>query len=166
MYTILIVVAIFIVLLILTISDNENLSDMVGFSFAMLIVGLVIGFVISLLIPSKVIEESTKYPLELIHDNQSINGSFFVGSGYYQGSIEYVFYYENNGVYKLKQTDTSRTSIKYTNEKPYVEFINVVKDKNAIINKFSTSCRGCRNMRYVLHVPKGTIKQIYSLDGM
>jgi len=100
-----------------------------------------------------------------LQDNNSVSGSFFLGSGYINGEMKYVFYYETDGGYKMKQIDYDKALIKYTNETPKVETYREVQT-DAFINKFSVYMSGCGcNNKNIIYVPKGTIKQNYNLDA-
>ena len=78
--------------------------------------------------------------------------------------MKYVFYYEQNGIYKMKQTDCNNTSIKYS-DNIRVEQYRQEKTK-AVINYFAIDdIHSEKNMQFIIYVPKGTIKNNYSLDA-
>lgn len=124
-----------------------------------------VGFLIALYIPSKTETIIDTYYLEALQDNNnSETSSLFLGSGYINGEMKYVFYYETDGGYKMKQLSYDNALIKYTNETPKVETYRE-EQTDAFINKFSVymgSC-GCNN-KNIIYVPKGTIKNNYNLD--
>lgn len=129
------------------------------------LIGGIFGFLIALAIPSKTETVIDTYYLEALQDNNSVSGSFFLGSGYINGEMKYVFYYETDGGYKIKQLSYDNALIKYTNETPKVETYREVQT-DAFINKFSVYMGGCGcNNKNIIYVPKGTIKQNYNLDA-
>ena len=77
--------------------------------------------------------------------------------------MKYVFYYENNGYYKLEQADYNEVKVKYSDEKPKAERFNRKNVKDAFINNFAIDCNSYQE--YIIYVPKGTIKQNYTLDA-
>ncbi len=122
-------------------------------------------FFIALAIPSKTETVIDTYLLETLQDNNSVSGSFFLGSGYINGEMKYVFYYETDGGYRMKQLKYYNVLIKYTSETPKVETYRKVQT-DAFINKFSVYMGDCGcNNKNIIYVPKGTIKQNYNLDA-
>ena len=127
------------------------------------LVGGLIGLLIALVLPAKTEIVKTTYNLEALQDNNSVNGSFFLGSGQIDGKMKYVFYYENEGYYKLEQADYNEVKVKYSDETPKAERFNRKNVKDAFINNFAIDCNYYQE--YIIYVPKGTIKQNYSLDA-
>jgi hypothetical protein len=128
-----------------------------------LIIGCFIGLAIALALPAKTEIVKTTYNLEALQDNNSVKGSFFLGSGQIEGKMKYVFYYERDGFYKLEQADYEEVRIKYSEGRPKAERFNKRNVKDAFINNFAIDFN-CYN-EYIIYVPKGTIKQNYSLDA-
>jgi len=137
--------------------------------FFVTIVSTVIGFLIALgivaLIPGVYETKSETYQLEALQDNGGgASGSFFLGSGTIDSKMKYVFYYESSeNKYKMDQVDYDDATITYIDE--YVE-PNVIKYTDeltdAFINNFTV------NFRYPLYdinIPKGSIKNGYTLDA-
>jgi len=130
--------------------------------FGTLIGGLV-GLLIALALPAKTEIVKTIYNLESLQDNNSVKGSFFLGCGQIEGKMKYVFYYERDGFYKLEQADYEKVKVKYSDEKPKVERFNQKNVKDAFINNFAIDLNCYQE--YIIYVPKGTIKQNYTLDA-
>ena len=165
MWTIIIitVIAIFIACLM---EYSEGCADFVDYllvSIQALFIGAMLGAFIAFALPAKTEIVKTTYNLEALQDNNSIKGSFFLGSGQIDGKMKYVFYYEKDGYYKLEQADYNKVKVKYSDEKPKAELFNRKNVKDAFINNFAIDFNYYQE--YIIYVPKGTIKQNYSLDA-
>ena len=167
MITIIICGIIGLIIAIVSIFDGfDYIEDIIMyFLFGILgaLLGGLIGLVIAFALPAKTEIVKTTYNLEALQDNNSVKGSFFLGSGQIEGKMKYVFYYENEGYYKLEQADYSEVKVKYSDEKPKAERFNRKNVKDAFINNFAIDCNCYQE--YIIYVPKGTIKQNYSLDA-
>lgn len=99
--------------------------------------------------------------LEAINDGQSINGSFFLGSGHIEGRMQYAYYVKNGDFYRLWSVDASDAFVRYTNGKPTR---TIVKEEytDAFINYFALDET---STYYIFDVPKGSIQSNYSLDA-
>lgn len=166
MWTIIIITAIAIFIACFNEYKHVFYSD--GFDYFMmvflgLLIGGVIGTAIAFALPAKTEIVKTTYNLEALQDNNSVKGSFFLGSGQIEGKMKYVFYYERDGFYKLEQADYEEVKVKYSDEKPKAERFNRKNVKDAFINNFAIDCNCYQE--YIIYVPKGTIKQNYSLDA-
>jgi hypothetical protein len=130
------------------------------------IIGTFTGFILSLtlafMLPADTEIKTYTYKVESLQDNNSISGDFFLGCGQIEGKMKYMFYYEVNGMYKMKQIDYENVSIKYSNTTPKVEQFRR-EHTDAFINNFAIDF--CGDSDYIIHVPKGTIKQNYNLDA-
>lgn len=142
--------------------DNEYIWGIL-FGFIGLLLGCLFGILVAVIIPSEMTTVKTTYKLESIQDNRSVNGSFFLGSGNINGSMKYVFYYEENGFYKMEQVDYSKVKIKYVDSNHIAERFDEIQSKDAFINNFSLGFTYCKG--YIIYVPKGTIKNNYTLDA-
>jgi hypothetical protein len=166
MWTIIIITAIALFTAIYQEYKHGYYSDGLDYfimAFFGLIIGIIIGTAIAIALPAKTEIVKTNYNLETLQDNNSVKGSFFLGSGQIDGKMKYVFYYENEGYYKLEQADYSEVKVKYSEEKPKAERFNRQNVKDAFINNFAID--GNSYQEYIIYVPKGTIKQNYSLDA-
>lgn len=122
------------------------------------------GVLVAALIPSETKFVLAKtYRLESLQDNNSLGGSFFLGTGTIRGKMKYTFYYEECGFYKLKQIDCDEAIIRYTNENPRLEELTRQKVEDSFINYFTVY--DSRVNSYIFYVPKGTIKQNYLLNA-
>ena len=167
MITIIIFGIIGLIIAIVSIFDGfDYIEDIITYFFTGIlgaIFGGLIGLVIANALPAKTEIVKTTYNLEALQDNNSVTGSFFLGSGQIEGKMKYVFYYERDGFYKLEQADYEEVKVKYSNEKPKAERFNRKNVKDAFINNFAIDCNCYQE--YIIYVPKGTIKQNYSLDA-
>ncbi|MCK9415751.1 hypothetical protein M0Q97_03715 [Candidatus Dojkabacteria bacterium] len=132
-------------------------------TFLIIILATFIGLGVAIMLPMKTVTKVDTYNIVCLQDNNSTNGNFFLGSGTIQGEMKYVFYYEENETYKMKQTNYYNTSIKYS-ETAKVERYRQEKAK-AFINYFAIDILSENNMQYIIYVPKGTIKNNYALDA-
>lgn len=165
MWTIIIITAIAIFIACFFEYKNGSYPDWINYSLSSILgilIGGSIGFAVALALPAKTEIVKTTYNLEALHDNNSVKGSFFLASGQIEGKMKYVFYYENNGFYKLEQADYNDVLVKYSDEKPKVERLNRKNVKDAFINNFAIDL--ICYQKYIIYVPKGTIKNNYSLD--
>ena len=123
-----------------------------------------IGICVAFMLPMKTVTKVDTYKIVCLQDNNSTNGSFFLGTGMINGEMKYVFYYEQNGTYKIKQTDYINTSIKYSDSIRVERFRQ--EEVKSFINNFALDDISSESsMQYIIYVPKGTIKNNYSLDA-
>lgn len=171
MWTIIIITVIFIFIAVLYEYKTDlkaDWSDYAIYSLIGLVFGLLIGFPISFVLPSKTEMVKETYRIEALQDNSRVNGSFFLGCGHINDEMKYVFYYEENGLYKLGQLDCNDVWIKYSDDNPKIEVLTRRKVKSAFINNFTLlydEYKGSENHEYIIYVPKGAIKQDYQLDA-
>jgi len=165
MWTIIIItaIALFIAIYQEYSSYYSDFEDYILVSILAILIGGIIGTSVAFALPAKTEIVKTTYNLEALQDNNSVKGSFFLGSGQIDGKMKYVFYYERDGFYKLEQADYEEVKIKYSDEKPKAERFNRKNVKDAFINNFAIDCNCYQE--YIIYVPKGTIKQNYSLDA-
>ena len=165
MWTIIIIIAIALFIAIYREYNSyySDFEDYILTSISAIFIGGIIGTALAFVLPAKTEIVKTTYNLEALQDNNSVKGSFFLGSGQIEGKMKYVFYYERDGFYKLEQADYSKVKVKYSNEKPKAEIFNRKNVKDAFINNFAIDCNCYQE--YIIYVPKGTIKQNYSLDA-
>ena len=165
MWTIIIITVITIIIAcVMQYNDYySDFEDCLLISIPALFIGAIIGTAIAFALPAKTEIVKTTYNLEALQDNNSIKGSFFLGSGQIDGKMKYVFYYERDGFYKLEQADYEEVKVKYSDEKPKAERFNRKNVKDAFINNFAIDCNYYQE--YIIYVPKGTIKQNYTLDA-
>lgn len=147
--------------------QTDGWNKILGF-FLGLFVGIMVGVIIASLIggighrvfPDKITEEvsNTRY-LEVVQDNSTISGSFFLGCGSINGEMFYSFYEQvNKDEFKLDKIRYDNATIKIIRDgsKPRIEIIH---------KKWQTNWGIWNNYRNVIYVPNGTIKNVYNLDA-
>lgn len=146
---------------------NFNKFDDVGMTLGMMLlaflIGGMIGLFLSCLLPTELTEQKSVVTIECLQDNNGVKGRMYLGSGYINSEMQYCFYYNYHGGYKICQLSPNNVLIKYSTQTPRCETYTVVKSK-AWYNKFSQSCKE-GNERFIIYVPKGSIKNNYSLDA-
>ena len=128
--------------------------------------GLFIGLLIGLMIPVKTEMKSCTYNLEALQDNNGVSGSYFLGTGSIEGKMKYVYYYRDaDSLYHMKQYDYENASIKYSTDEPKIIITkeHVVNPKDATINYFGL--KTLFNESAIIYIPKGSIKQNFTLDA-
>ena len=164
MITVLIFIIIGIILAIIIGSIN---GDDVGYIFLnsvfYTIIGMSIGLMVAIILPAKTIKMKEVYVIECLQDNSSTQGSFFLGSGLVDEIFKYVFYYKYEDGFQMKLVNYNDAIVKYSDENPRVErYFNKPKE-NELINLFAIDSPDYS--KYYIYVPKGSIKQIYTLDA-
>lgn len=126
-------------------------------------IGALIGLMVALMLPMKTYDKHSSLNIENLQDNNSVNGDFFLGCGQIEGKMKYVFYYEENGLYRMMQLDYEKVKIKYTEGSPKV---NVIENypTDSFINYFALDLDAF-DLNYIIEVPKGTIQNNYNLDA-
>lgn len=164
MYTIIIVVFIGIVFgIYFAWKYLYDIKDYFVNSFFGLFWGSVIGALICLALPMDKYEKQYSIDIVSLSDVSGISGSFFLGFGQIENKMQYIYYYQENGYYKIGQIDYRFVRIKYTDERPsLVIFEKCATD--AIINKFSFDF-DLHMKLYVFNIPKGSVKNNYNLDS-
>lgn len=125
--------------------------------------GLFLGVIVAFMLPMDSYYKQYSFNIETLQDNSSVNGSFFLASGQIEGKMKYIFYYEDNGLYKMEQLDYEKVSIRYSDS---VAKVNVTEKypTESFINKFALDW-DIFSKTYVIEVPIGTIKNNYNLDA-
>ena len=164
MWTIIILVIIGIILAIV-LGWGMDLEDILLRCFILATISLFIGLIIALALPTEREKIITYHNLEALQDGNKISGNFFLGSGNINGNMCYVFYYEENGLFKMGQLRSNSVSINYVEGKPVLETIKEMEKEDAFINYFALDHDCSFSTEYIMHVPKGTIKQNYNLDA-
>jgi len=172
MWTIIIFAVLFIFIGIINfVLDSDDIEDYVmgGFTTIFLgVIGALIGGVLASVLPADLEVSETTFQLETLQDNGGVDGSFFLGCGTINSKMMYIFYYNSgvnsNGdtVYRMGQVNYDNASVIYCDdEKPYLlKYEEVPSD--AFINNFAFDF--CSSW-YDIYVPKGTIKNGYTLDA-
>jgi len=127
------------------------------------IMGGLIGILVASMLPMELYDKVSYLNVETLQDNNSVKGDFFLGCGQVEGKMKYVFYVEKNGFYEMQQLDYDVVKIKYTDSIPTVKVIEKYPTESAI-NKWGFDWDAF-DKRYIIQVPKGTIKNNYNLDA-
>jgi hypothetical protein len=115
------------------------------------------------MIPMDTYVKKSSVNIETLQDNNSVNGSFFLGCGQIEGKMKYVFYYEEKGLYKMCQINYNLVSIKYSEGKPKVNILEIYPTES-FINNIAIDFN-VFDKTFIIEVPKGTIKNNYNLDA-
>lgn len=126
------------------------------------IFGCIIGALVALILPAKEQEIKYTHRLEALQDGNRVSGSFFLGCGTIDGKMQYVYYYESPDGYRMNQIGYDEVVIKYSDENPRIDIYKMEPIKGKFINLFAIDMLTERN---VIYVPKGTIKQNFTLDA-
>ena len=139
--------------------------SLLGFLFYTIVgacFGILVGLGIAMLLPAKLETKVYTQNLECLQDNNSVNGGFFLGTGSIEGKMKYVYYYKDaDSLYHLKQIDYANASIKYSDEIPKIETYKEEPTKD-FINYFAWDYT---EDKYIIYIPKGSIKQNFTLDA-
>ena len=127
------------------------------------IVGGIIGLIVTIALPMETKDKITSYEIECLQDNSSSKGSFFLGSGYIDGTMKYAFYTKRKNYYDLQLVDYRYAAIEYTTGSPKVYESEVVAT-DSWINNFAFDFN-LGDKVYVIQVPKGTIQNNFNLDA-
>jgi len=141
----------------------NDLSDYIMSSFIGILLGGALALIVAIILPMDTYDKHYSLNIETLQDNNSVSGNFFLGCGQIEGKMKYVFYYEENGLYRMMQLDYNLVQIKYSDGKPKV---NVTENypSGAFINKLAIDLDAFHKT-YIIEVPKGTIKNNYNLDA-
>lgn len=145
---------------------NDYYNDLLVYimsTFFGIVIGAAVGIIIAITLPMDTYNKQYSLNIETLQDNNSVSGNFFLGCGQVEGAMKYVFYYEENGAYKLMQIDVDEAAIIYTEGKPKVNVTENYPTEH-IINQFTLDL-DVFNKTYIIEVPKGTIKNNYNLDA-
>lgn len=148
-----------------------------GFDGELLILGLValvgfclIGFMggagvaaVVGMFPEKQLVESGRTELVALKDSQGIEGNFFLGSGQVNSEMFYFFYYScGNSCSVFGKIPAFNARVYEDSESPHIKYFKKVF-KNQAWNNFALPSLG-DNETSEIHIPKGSIKQGFSLD--
>ena len=136
-------------------------EDNFGVTGALTVVTFIIALIVALSLPYKNHSVHITYQLESLEDGNSTKSRLFLGCGMVNNRMIYSFYYKDKGYYKLEQLEIYNTKIKYSNNPRFI-VCKLVEDDiwyNEFVIGLNDECR-----RYVLCVPRGTIKNNYYLD--
>tara|TARA_R110002020_G_scaffold381847_1_gene592758 strand:+ start:189 stop:692 length:504 start_codon:yes stop_codon:yes gene_type:complete len=166
MITIYLTIAVFIT--IFYVSDiychwEHNFWRVFANSLTGIVVGFLVGFTITFILPAETEVNIYNYDIETLQDNSSVSGDFFLGSGNIEGNMKYVFYYKTNGGFKMKQIDYDDVIIKYSETRKEVIEHKEEMVSDSWINNFAYDASTV--LEYEVFVPKGTIRSNFNLDA-
>lgn len=141
----------------------EDLEDILLSLCNGLLATLIIGLPLSFALPMKTYQKQTSLSIQALQDNNTIKGSFFLGCSQIDGDMKYVFYYGENGLYRMMQIKTNNAQIKYSDNTPKVTIIEITPTKD-LINYFAID-GDIGDKSYIIEVPNGTIKNNFTLDA-
>ena len=141
----------------------NDFTDYILSSFFGILLGGVLALIVAIMLPMDTYYKHYSLNIETLQDNNSVSGNFFLGCGQIEGKMKYVFYYEENGLYRMMQLDYNLVQIKYSDGK---QKVNVTENypSDAFINNFAIDLDAF-DKTYIIEVPKGTIKNNYNLDA-
>jgi hypothetical protein len=142
---------------------STSVLDILALSLNGAFFGAVVAVFPALMLPVRYEEKHYSLNIVALQDNASVNGRYFLGSGYIEGNMKYMFYYEDNGYYRMMQLDTRDVQIQYSEGTPKVN-ATYYEPSESIINYFAFYFES-PNSRYIIEVPRGTIQMNYTLDA-
>lgn len=103
-----------------------------------------------------------EYDLMTLTDNQSVSGSFFLGSGAINGINSYSYYLQNpDGSKQLGYQDASQVKVFDNSDRAYLVY---AYDCELGVGSWLANC-WAENKVTEIHVPKGTIANTLVLDA-
>lgn len=165
MITIIICMVIVAVLFIIWWKNNESdLFLLVILTVLGLTLGAIPGMILCVCLPTPTIDKVVTHNLISLKDNNSISGSFFLGSGIINNEMRYSYYYNcGNDNYKLTSVSANNTYVKYTKDKPRIEYH--YKEINSKSNWKYFSNLLSDGGYYIIYIPEGSIKYNFVLDA-
>lgn len=126
----------------------------------------------------KTVEKTEDYPLVSLSLTTETQGDFFLGTGTVQGKAYYYFYLKNGNKYRLNKIPAEDTDLEESNNPIYEKKYSMPMVKN-IPGKFNkllglndaesdwhdVSDIYRENPKHILYIPKGSIKQNFSVDA-
>lgn len=141
----------------------DGFGDLLFHLFFGWLCGLSIWMIIWFILPMDLYWKESSLEIVNLQDNSSVEGrSFFLWSWYINGTMNYIFYYEKDWLYSMMKVEYDKAQIKYTEWKPKVNISEQYPTGNHI-NLFALDIPA--DNKYIIEVPKGTIKTNYNLDA-
>lgn len=161
-----IIAAVVVVVCVIISYINENTSiwpDYENVFFAFVTSALIAAFV-SLgcnAVAYKFVNEPVQQYTSLasLSDGSGVSGSFFLGIGSVDSEPVYMYYTNDNGVFRLHQIEARRAYVTYTDSQP-----QMVKHTDRSTNKWLSVFFGIDN-DYEFQVPRGSVKSNFNLDA-
>jgi len=128
------------------------------------VLGGFLGFIFAVALPAKTFHKESILDLITLKDNSGHSGDFILGTGTIKNEMVYVFYYEENGYYKMSQARYNDVRIKIKEGKPRIIVTQVKEVENSFINLFAIDLN-IDKKTYVFEIPDGSIKNVQNLDA-
>lgn len=143
--------------------DMQEIMFYIPNSLLGIIIGGVIGTLIAFCLPMHTYDKVFQNNIEALQDGNSIHGSFFLGCGSVNGEMKYFLYINDNGTYQLKEFPSCKVKIRYSEGSPRIitHEVEITKD---LMNYFALD-DDIGEQTYIIEVPKGTIKNNFTLDA-
>lgn len=136
----------------------------IGLGLVCACLGLVTGFVIAWAVPVHYKDSQWETPIVSLKDNNSIRGSFFLGSGVVDGQMKYVYYMQSaDSSFRLVQVKHSKAAIKYSNSPAKLLVFDRSED-DCLWNKFVVDLDNEDDQTYMFYIPRGSIQEGFDLD--
>lgn len=125
--------------------------------------GFFLGALMAFLLPVKTHRVTTARQLITLGDNQSVKGTFFLGTGSIDGVMKFAFYTKDGQFFQFHTLPASRAFIRYTNGEPRILNTHTEYDKNQWLSF------GLKDImepdEIIIEVPPGTIYNNFKLDA-
>lgn len=139
-----------------------DIDEPISFVASTSMIGFIIGFIMATPFSEEWVKRTEVVKLELLKDNSSMSGNFFLGHGYIEGTMKYTYYVRKNNGFKLEQIDASSALIKYTKDEPRIETTSYTIEE---FWQFGIDIFPPKEKEIVIFVPEGSIKSVYNLDA-
>ena len=152
----------------IAISSNEYFTFGEGFvtTLCTMVAGVLTGLIVFLLSSciADCCAEKTYYTVEdtdiyALQDNMTTEGRFFLGSGHIDNELKYFYVKQTDVGYTISNVDVDNAYIQYTSDRCYVE-----KQQGKFNNWFVRLIAEPMDVRYIFHIPEGSIINNYSID--
>lgn len=162
MYTIILCIVISLFVNLFIIKHSKGFELFFTTSLLVVITGIV-GVWLMFALPMDLTVCNSEQKIITLQDNNSIKGSFYLGTGNIDGKMKYVYYYEFNGMYVMEQLDYNLVKVRFVQTAPRVlKFTKCATD--SWINNFAYDF-DVNVSSYIIEVPEGTIKTNFNLDA-
>lgn len=108
-------------------------------------------------------EQYGSWGLQQITTGSSTKGAFFLGTGYVEGSQQYMFYYKSDGGYRMTTVDADDALVLETTDKPHA-VQNVHYFSGWFMPKHFLQADNAVSYDWVIYVPKGSVRQVTDMN--
>jgi hypothetical protein len=134
--------------------------------FLAILISFLSGCAISAFCDVEYVEDST-YEIVALKDNSTISGhTHFLGSGHFNGKMQYVYLMENeNGNLKMKTVEAKFVEVAISDEVAPHVIVKRAKFTNGFMNfLLASDASAWYPDHYIICVPEGTIDYSYNID--